>query len=1048
MEKKHSTVTLIPGGCPQFLDYTLHKSDLPRLIRSFKEERKEAQSTAGRYDHHLRCLERDETGFVDQLTYEPCEPDYSINIQNVIDVWKNAWIPIPILRTREQKWQDGGERFECGPSNWSRARVVEDETGTIKITLMFDTIVEPHPQEGEFYHALSPEDVSAHGHFALAHHVRDNAWFLNAVWVDEWLANIYDTYRSSIFQGRGSWKDNNENVLEHLAAYLTWLELIRVALHNTSIHVINPEREQPVEVDLILDIGNSRTTGILVETISQKPTSLNDSYLLELRDISAPENIYSDPFETRVEFVQASFGNDALSRRSGRRKPAFAWPSAVRVGPEAARLATRAVCAEGVTGMSSPKRYLWDERTRKQSWRFNTGGTKEPMVASGLFAKQVNTEGTPLICFDDVRFRRSKNLRTQKKEPAFESFFTRSSLMLFMMGEIITHALVTINAPATRARRELPNIPRRLRRILFTVPTAMPVAEKEIFRRWVSWAVRVVWEALDWSEWYVDREKTPHPPSSNYRISPQVRCDWDEASCSQIVFIYNELSVKYHGDAHHLFTLLGKPRAKYDNKPCMRIASIDTGGGTMDLSIVSFELASSEGDTARIIPHMEFRDGFNSAGDEVLREIVSMQVIPNLIEAFRKVGIADSRALVGQLFGRDISGDSQERRNLRARLVRQVTVPIALGMLGLCEMLYQRSIEAKAIQKPYTSFTCRLRDFFKKPPHTKNVPNTQESDTEHPTEPFAFLEGIDIPAHFYHPHPQPHIIKAVEDVVRAYIPQSAASEDFSLMDVELRINPSAVEQIICTTLGQHLADLCEVVNLLDCDILLLTGRPSAWSGIVAPVLAKLPVPPDRIIPMRQYHVGSWYPFADAHGRITDPKTTVVVGAILCALAEGHLEGFSFDANKLQLESIARYVGELDLSGQLRNAKIWFEVDVKSTKNEPIPPRKVAFSTHLPIGYRQANAERWPTTRYHIIDFSSEDARARASGRLPYTLGVTLSTSNHTQDESIEKDEGEFDIEYIVDDKGNDVNIKDVVIRLQTMKRDEGYWMDTGIVKDA
>lgn len=38
--------------------------------------------------------------------------------------------------------------------------------------------------------------------------------------------------------------------------------------------------------------------------------------------------------------------------------------------------------------------------------------------------------------------------------------------------------------------------------------------------------------------------------------------------------------------------------------------------------------------------------------------------------------------------------------------------------------------------------------------------------------------------------------------------------------------------------------------------------------------------------MRRYHVGSWYPFPDTLGRIQDPKTTVVVGAILCALPKG------------------------------------------------------------------------------------------------------------------------------------------------------------------
>jgi Uncharacterized protein conserved in bacteria, putative virulence factor len=124
-----------------------------------------------------------------------------------------------------------------------------------------------------------------------------------------------------------------------------------MALNDLAAQVINPDRDTPVDVDLVLDIGNSRTTGILVETLPQRITNLNDSYLLELRDLSQPEHIYADPFETRVEFVDAAFGNDAFSRRSGRLSPAFAWPSSVRIGPEAARLATQAVCAEGTTGM-------------------------------------------------------------------------------------------------------------------------------------------------------------------------------------------------------------------------------------------------------------------------------------------------------------------------------------------------------------------------------------------------------------------------------------------------------------------------------------------------------------------------------------------------------------------------------------------------------------------------------------------------------------------------------------------------------------------------
>ena len=1029
-----ATVSLIPGGCPQFLDYRLSIGTLPRLRRYFREEKRDdTVATQGRYNHYLRCLEQEADGgaYVDQLTNARCDCDYDMDIRRVLEIWDGEWMPLPFLRTRDQRWPDGGERFECGPSNWARCRMTQTDADTLSLTLVFDTNVEAPPEDGEFYHALSPRDVAAHGSFQLAHHVRDNAWFLNASWVDEWLLGLYDAYRARRHRGRGNWRDENPYVLEHLAAYLTWLEVLRLAVGGLAVQVINPDRDQPVEVDLILDIGNSRTTGILVETLPQRITNLNDSYLLQLRDMTRLERIYTDPFETRVEFAEVHFGNDALSRRSGRRTPAFAWPSAVRVGPEAARLATQAACAEGTTGMSSPKRYLWDERPWQQTWRYNTGGASEPMVTRGLFARQVNREGTPLACFDEPEFKRSPALRKQEREPAFESLFTRSSLMLFMVGEILTQALVTINAPETRSRRELPNMPRRLRRIIFTVPTAMPVAEKRIFRRWVGWAVRVVWQALGWTQWYApsrEHEQGRKPASNDYRLSPQVRCDWDEASCTQVVHLYNELAVKHHGDAHHLFRILGKPRAAYGNRPCVRMASIDTGGGTMDLSIATYELSSAEGDTARITPHMEFRDGFNIAGDEVLREMVSRHIIPALGEAFRAVGVPEPRTLQGQLFGRDAIGVSQEQRNLRARFVRQVAVPVALGMLGMCEALYQAGVEAHAQADASGAFSCRLGDFFERPSGEDR----------------AATEGApDFPLT---PRPQKNIIEAVEDAVRRAVPGGKA-DNFRLMDVELRVIPSAVEATIRTTLGPALATLCEVVHLYDCDILLLTGRPSAWNGIVAPVLAKLPVPPDRIIPMRQYHVGNWYPFADVLGRITDPKTTVVVGAILCALAEGHLEGFSFDVGALKLSSTARYVGEMDINGQLRRPKVWFEVDVDSSKGAELE-RQVVFGGPLPIGYRQMDAERWPTTRYHLLTFRDEDARSRAQGRLPYTVSVRLSVSEVWDEGPADRDEGEFSIDSVMDRQGNSVNSRDLEIRLQTLSLDEGYWLDTGIVTTA
>ena len=108
--------------------------------------------------------------------------------------------------------------------------------------------------------------------------------------------------------------------------------------------------------------------------------------------------------------------------------------------------------------------------------------------------------------------------------------------------------------------------------------------------------------------------------------------------------------------------------------------------------------------------------------------------------------------------------------------------------------------------------------------------------------------------------PSAALIQYVNETV-----ERQTGKPFSLMDVALRIDPRAIDRTIRNTLGQILANLCEVIHAYNCDLLLLTGRPSKWHAIISSFFAKLPVPAARIIPMRDFRVGSWYPFADNRG---------------------------------------------------------------------------------------------------------------------------------------------------------------------------------------
>ena len=87
----------------------------------------------------------------------------------------------------------------------------------------------------------------------------------------------------------------------------------------------------------------------------------------------------------------------------------------------------------------------------------------------------------------------------------------------------------------------------------------MPIAEQRIYRRWVTWAVRMIWETLGWGQWYTTKQGM-RDTRPDYRVSPEVRCSWDEATCTQLVYLYNEITEKFQGDARHFFALMGRKR--------------------------------------------------------------------------------------------------------------------------------------------------------------------------------------------------------------------------------------------------------------------------------------------------------------------------------------------------------------------------------------------------------------------------------------------------------------------------------------------------------
>ena len=1051
-----TSYSIIAGGALQFIDYDLDLSQLvggKPLARRRKPFYVDSAGSPGR----LVVLDKtaDEDGdetFVARKTGQNLPMHFEVETREAFECCLGRWLPLPFL-VRSGIWSDQKPRFGYGPTDWVRgflSRLGDEGSLKYRLTLVFDPQVEEGTEANlatsdgaVIYHALSREDVINNVSFALAADPRDYGWFVELPWVNEALHQSQEMFRqknprrsvarvSGDFPDRGYEKVGESSVVgtEYLAVYSAFLEGLDLTGRLGEVRLVNPAKAKPIEVDLVLDIGNSRLTGVLVETLPQRETRLTDCYILPVRDLSEPAHLYVEPISSQVEFAEPYFGQPEWSLASRRHTRSFPWPSTVRLGPEAIRLAADSREDQGPTGMSSPKRYLWDTRQRDMQWFLNNkyerhGSSEERATGRGAFLMRVNAAGIPLAALGSqgnaAPGRKKTTLPDQIKRGndddlvAFESRYSRSSLMMFLLSEIVAQALSAINNPVVREGRDHPNAPRRLSRIILTVPTAMPLMEQNIFKTWAKLAVETVWSALGW-----DEALAQNASADDFRCNPIVRCDWDEATCTQVVWLYNEIRERFHNNADELFRLLGRPRALKQGegggaeRPSLRLASIDMGGGTTDLSITTYALHNPDQASPLIKPHQEFREGFNVAGDDIMHKIIQTQFIRKIVQAAADRGVADAESLVGDLFRVTPQvgalSDERNRERRRAKLVTRVAVPLALEIL-----------------RRYESFDPRAADRRESLAVGEILGATAAPVGDRLDSVLSYLE---------------------EPLKRA------GWADFNLPDQVLEIDFREVDAEVRFVLEKVMTDLAEVVKLYDCDILILTGRPSRWPAMVLAPYRRLCLPADRIVHMHKYRVGARYPFVN-HGRIEDPKTTVVIGAIICALAEGSLEGITIDTSWFEPQPTTRHLGLLDAQGRLTRDRVWFsDIDVYAAEEITLK-REIQFNAPVPVGFRQLSCPRWTTTRLYSLEYRNADALKAAAGRLPYTVALEyILKAAEGEDESeirrprfLKRTEGLLKIDSIKDKAGNSMPDNNIIVRLQTLRHDAGYWLDTGVLGD-
>lgn len=457
------SVTLIANSGVQFLDFGLTPQDTASNGRFV---RKTANGPLLRLDFDL-VNGRYTLPATDGGQPEVVKPESTIPLHDSLTVLDGVWLPIPFLRFNPPR------TFVEGPDNWARVQVrklsTPDAAGnTHRVTVALDSQIAEHATS-----ALSPveNDILNGTRFALAWRDSEVESFLDQTWIDGWLREAFTQFADGVEKRSERELHQAMRSFEYQAHWLNLLSMLGEQLTVPEVKFVTHTLSTPaIPVDLILDVGNTHTCGVIIEDHGDANDGLRQTAELQVRSLSEPQFLNEPLFTSRLEFSEARFGKQHFSVESGR-EDAFVWPSIVRVGDEARKLAMQRLGTEGNSGISSPRRYLWDETPVVQDWRFsqmNSKTQREPLATAFPLMNLMNDDGEPLF-----------TLPQDERLPVFSPQYSRSTLMTHMLCELLAQALGQINSVATRLRLGFPASPRQLRTLILTLPSAMPKQERE-----------------------------------------------------------------------------------------------------------------------------------------------------------------------------------------------------------------------------------------------------------------------------------------------------------------------------------------------------------------------------------------------------------------------------------------------------------------------------------------------------------------------------------------------------------------------------------------
>lgn len=814
------------------------------------------------------------------------------------------------------------------------------------------------------------------------------------------------------------------------------------SLQVAQIQVIWQKVEGHIDVDLVIDFGNTRTVVLALENNkdmaknglsgvcfpipflprgheyprrnsaeAKKACTIADSWFLiqepAFSESDMPIPGLESAFHPSQEFSEQKisskktglFGTSNPKSRyilTQRVPQMFVEISPVIMGEEAGELLANIDLNPGQNvSMSSPKRYLWDNAPcggTENSMSGTTPWCMNPNPWSNRKRRDRQQTLAGQICrymymdgrdwdIDNPPFENKERIKRPVCVPD-QPVYPRSMAMVWSALYILESAYRQITSFNWR-KGNLEYINRRIRSVNVTFPSGWIAGELNAYRR--AWKQAVDIFTLSHFE---SRENVSLSTSEEAR--PLLRVELDEAVASQLPFIYSEIC-RLDG-ANTWIKLYGRPSSKRGGD-IVRVMTIDIGGGTMDSSIVEYR-NTAPGSQVALRYKVLFRDCNSFAGDSVMLRIIQRVLLPSILEA---KGIYDEEDDIAYTFDKVLSRqrDCQSDRAKWQRITKMFFLPVVRQWL---------TDTANCPSGVYMS------------PDGQSFRTVQMLIDECGVDESAIVE------------------------LNEYLADGGLDANFIDPDDRLMYKPDLINECIQECLEYGIAPLGKFISAYDVDLVTLSGKISEMPKVAEMLRDMLPICSQRIIRMKEYMAGDWYPMSGT-GRIKDAKTVTAVGAALFIAGRNSLItnwalGMDGDGSGQAMKNywgITRskspgfgdepFLAPKDMSNEDRQ----FSIDGVTYKGSPV-------MANAYIGRQKYKSDDAYVEQQYILKWKAKDESGNLRPVPPSPLAVVF-----------ERCEGEDDDIRLVSVTSTDpeyqgITENDVELMLCTLPP-EGFWMD-------